>query len=174
MNIVAAVDRNWGIGYRSRLLVSIPADMKFVQRETMGKIVVMGRKTLESLPNGRPLPMRTTFVLTSREHYSAHGAEVCHSLEELLSALSAFPSEDIYILGGESVYRQMLPYCDTVHLTKIDHVYQADAHFPDIDKDPAWVLEADSEEQTYFDLEYTFLKYRRISDAFLNLHFKVK
>ena len=129
----------------------------------MGKVVVVGRRTLESFPNGRPLPMRTTFVLTSKKNYAAHGATVCNTLEELLSALADYPSEDIYILGGESVYRQMLPYCDTVHLTKIDHVYQADARFPDLDSDPEWTLEADSEEQTYFDLEYTFRKYRRVS-----------
>ena len=167
MNMIAAADRNWGIGYRNRLLVSIPADMKFLQRETMGKVVVVGRRTLESFPNGRPLPMRTTYVLTSRKNFTAHGASVCHSMEELLSALSEYPSEDIYVLGGESVYRQMLPYCDTVHLTRIDNVYQADARFPDLDGDPEWVLAADSEEQTYFDLEYTFCKYRRISGGIM-------
>lgn len=161
MNMIVAVDRNWGIGLNNRLLVSIPADMKYFRKMTTGKVVVMGRKTLESFPNGLPLANRVNVVLTGNEGYHVKGACICHSAEEVLEELKKYRDEDIFIIGGESVYRQFLPYCDTVHVTKIDHTYQADAYFPNLDEDEEWVITADSEEQTYFDLEYTFLKYER-------------
>ena len=84
-----------------------------------------------------------------------------HSIEELLGELRAYPSEDIYIIGGESIYRQMLPFCDTAHITKIDYAYEADAYFPNLDEDPDWEVTADSDEQTYFDIAYTFVRYER-------------
>ena len=83
------------------------------------------------------------------------------SLEELLEELKKFDTEDVYIIGGESIYRQMLPYCDVAHVTKIDHAYEADAYFPDLDSDPEWEITADSDEQVYFDITYQFLKYER-------------
>jgi dihydrofolate reductase len=86
---------------------------------------------------------------------------VVHSVEELLAELEKYPSEDVYIIGGESIYQQMLPYCDTAHVTQIDHEYQADAFFPNLDKDPAWEMTAEGEEETYFDLEYRFVRYNR-------------
>jgi dihydrofolate reductase len=88
-------------------------------------------------------------------------ATVVHSIEELLSELKAYPSEDVYIIGGESIYRQMLPYCDTAHISKVDYAYAADAWFPNLDEDPEREITADSDEQTYFDLAYTFVKYER-------------
>jgi len=84
-----------------------------------------------------------------------------HSVEELLKVCDQYPSEDVYIIGGESVYRQLLPYCDTAHITKIDYAYQADAFFPDLDKAPDWEITAESGEQTYFDIPYEFVKYER-------------
>ncbi len=161
MNLIVAADNNWAIGLRNRLLVSIPNDMKQFQRETMGRVVVMGRKTLESFPQGQPLKNRTNIVLSRNKSYHVKDAIVVYSVEELLNRLKAYASEDIYIIGGESIYRQMLPYCDTAHVTRIDHTYEADAYFPDLDRDPEWEITADSEEQTYFDIAYTFLKYER-------------
>lgn len=161
MNLIAAVDENWGIGYHNRLLVQIPSDQKFFREETMGKILVMGRKTLESLPGGKPLPGRTTFVLTKNPDYLVKGAQVFHTVEELLKELQKYPGEDIYVTGGESIYRQMLPYCDTAHITKIYQKYQADTYCPNLDSMEEWVITADSEERTYFDIEYRFLKYER-------------
>lgn len=161
MNLIVAVDKNWGIGKSNKLLVSIPADMKLFQQETMGKIVVMGRKTLESFPGGMPLVNRTNIVLTQNKDYRAKGALVVHNLEELLAKLANYPTQDIYVIGGDSVYRQMLPHCDTAHVTKIDFAYEADAYFPNLDAMDEWEITASSEEQTYFDLEYTFVKYER-------------
>ena len=84
-----------------------------------------------------------------------------HTVEELLQTLKAYKQEDIYVIGGESVYRQLLPYCDIAHITKIDHVYEADTYFPNLDTDEEWEITGISEEQTYFDLEYEFVKYER-------------
>lgn len=161
MNLIVAVDKNWGIGKGNKLLVSIPADMKLFQQETIGKIVVMGRKTLESFPGGMPLVNRTNIVLTQNKDYRAKGALVVHDLEELLAKLANYPTQDIYVIGGDSVYRQMLPHCNTAHVTKIDFAYEADAYFPNLDAMDEWEITASSEEQTYFDLEYTFVKYER-------------
>ncbi len=162
MNMIVAADKNWGIGYRNRLLVSIPEDMKFFRSATEGNVVVMGRKTLESFPGGRPLGNRTNIVLTKNPEYRVRGAVVCHSLEEVLKELEAYPSEKVYVIGGSSIYEQFLPLCNVAHVTKIDHAYEADAYFPDIDRMPEWTLTGESEEKTYFDLEFTFCRYERL------------
>lgn len=161
MNIIVAADSNWGIGKNNQLLVSIPADMKMFRQETTGKVVVMGRKTLESFPNGLPLKNRTNIVLTGNKNYKANGAIIVHTIEELLEEIKKYPSDEVYCIGGDSVYKQLLPYCDTAHVTKIDFAYEADSHFPNLDEMPEWKITAESEEQTYFDLEYTFVKYER-------------
>ena len=162
MNIIVAADSNWGIGKNNQLLVSIPADMKMFRQETTGKVVVMGRKTLESFPNGLPLKNRTNIVLTGNKNYKANGAIIVHTIEELLEEIKKYPSDEVYCIGGDSVYKQLLPYCDTAHGTKIDFAYEADSHFPNLDEMPEWKITAESEEQTYFDLEYTFVKYERV------------
>lgn len=162
MNLIAAVDKNWAIGKDNGLLVSIPADMKFFRETTTGKVVVMGRKTLESFPNGLPLKNRVNIVLTTDYSYQVKDAVIVHSKEELEEELQKYNSEDIYVIGGESVYRLLLDECDTAHITKIDYAYEADAFFPDLDENPDWEIVADSEEQTYFDLEFYFLKYQKV------------
>ena len=161
MNLIAAVDKNWAIGKNNKLLVSIPADMKFFRETTTGKVVVMGRKTLESFPNGKPLKNRVNIVLTKDKSYRADGAVIVHDLEELHAELANYDSGDVYVIGGESIYRQLVDECDVAHITKIDYAYEADAYFPNLDEKPEWRITADSEEQTYFDLEYYFYKYEK-------------
>lgn len=161
MNIIVAVDKNWGIGLNNKLLVSIPSDMKFFRAQTTGKVVVMGRKTLESFPNKMPLKNRTNIVLTRDRNYQVKGAVIVHSQEELEEQLKAYQDESIYVIGGESVYRMMLPLCDTAHVTRIDYAYHADTYFPNLDKHSDWEITASSHEQTYFDLEYRFVRYER-------------
>lgn len=162
MNLIAAVDVNWAIGYKNKLLVSIPDDMKFFRQTTTGKVVVMGRKTLESFPNGQPLKNRVNIVLTSDKNYKVMDAIVVHDLDELHKELEQYNSEDVYVIGGESIYRQLLDECNVAHITKIDYAYDADAYFPNLDEKEEWQITEDSDEQTYFDLEYYFLKYERI------------
>lgn len=161
MNIIAAVDKNWGIGKNNQLLVRIPVDQKFFRETTTGKVVVMGRKTLESFPNGLPLKNRTNIVLSRNPDYRVRDAIVVHDLEELHRELEKYPSEDVYVIGGEKIYAQLLDSCDVAHITKINYAYDADAYFPNLDERPEWQITADSEEQTYFDLEFYFYKYER-------------
>jgi len=161
MNAIVAVDNNLAIGCKNSLLVRIPADHKNFRQETTGKVVVLGRKTLETFPQGMPLQNRTNIILSTNPDYRVKDAVVVHSQEEMDAELKKYPTEDVYIIGVESVYRMMLPACDVVHVTKIDHDYEADAYFPNLDNDDAWEITAESEEQTYFDLPYYFVKYER-------------
>lgn len=161
MKLIVAVDSKWGIGNRNKLLVSIPADMKQFREKTTGHVVVMGRKTLESFPSGAPLKNRTNIVLTSNKSYKAKDAIIVHTKDELLEVLKDYDTEDIYVIGGGSVYEMMLPYCDTAYVTKIDHTYQADTYFPNLDEMEEWSMIKVSEEQTCFDLEYVFAEYEK-------------
>lgn len=161
MNLIAAVDSNWAIGYQNKLLVSIPDDMKLFRNTTQGHVVVMGRKTLESFPNGRPLKNRVNVVLTSDKSYKVEGAIVVHDLEELDAELEKYDSDEIYVIGGESIYRQLLDRCNRAYITKIEYEYQADAHFPNLDELPEWRMVSESEEQTYFDIIYAYTIYEK-------------
>lgn len=161
MNLIVAVDSNWAIGKENKLLVSIPQDMKFFRETTKGKVVAMGRKTLESFPQGRPLANRVNIVISHNPDYQVKDAIVVHSVEEAMQESKKHEGE-VFVIGGESIYRAMLPYCNTAYVTRTDHVYEADTWFPDLDKNPDWQKTAEADEQTYFDLEYVFAKYERI------------
>lgn len=158
VNIIVSADANWGIGCKNQLLVRIPDDLRLFREMTEGKVVVMGRKTLESLPNGI-LANRINLVLTHDRHYEAGNAVVVHSLDELHEKLARYHTEDVFVIGGESVYRQLLDECSTAYVTKIDFAYGADAYAPNLDQLPDWELVSESEEQTYFDIIYYFRKY---------------
>lgn len=136
MNLIVAVDQNWAIGYQNELLIRISADLKRFQALTMGHPVLLGRKTLQTFPGGRPLPGRRNFILSTGPDYHVEGAEVLHSVEE---ALDTCP-EDTFVIGGAQVYRAMLPYCDTAYVTRIHAAYPADAWFPDLDTRADWTL----------------------------------
>jgi len=161
MNLIVAVDRNWAIGKDNKLLVSIPDDMKFFRETTTGKVVVMGRKTLESFPNGKPLKNRVNIVLTRDNNYMVNDAIVVHSKEELQKELEKYNSDDVYIIGGESIYRMMLDDCSRAYVTYVDYAYDADTFFPNLDEDAAWKLAEESEEQTYYDIEFYFRTYTK-------------
>ena len=161
MNCIVNVDAHWGIGNKGSLLVRIPNDMKMFRQETIAKVVVLGRKTLETFPGGRPLEGRTNIILSTNLSYQVKGATVVHNIPELLEELKKYDDDQIYIIGGESIYREMLPYCNVAHVTKVDHVYEADAFFPNLDELEDWEVTADSDEQTYFDIPYQFVKYER-------------
>ena len=137
------------------MLVSIPADMKFFRTTTTGKVVIMGRKTLESFPGGLPLKNRVNIVITRDKNYKVKDAVVVHSIEEALEKRKIFTGGCICDWGS-SIYKQMLPYCTKAHVTKIDFAYEADTFFPNLDEDEQWEVTERSEEQTYFDLKYQF------------------
>ncbi len=159
MQLIVAVDNNWAIGNRDKLLVRIPEDQKFFRNTTMGHVVVLGRKTLAGFPNGMPLKGRKNIILTHDESFEAGDAVIVHSKEELLEELKKYDSDDIFVIGGQSVYEMLYEYCDVAHVTKIDYSYEADAFFPNLDEKENWVVTGDSDEQTYFDLEYYFYRY---------------
>lgn len=161
MNLIVAVDKNWAIGHNNSLLVSIPADMRFFRDVTQDKVIIMGRKTLESLPGGKPLNRRTNIVITRDARFKLNDAIVVNSIEEALEKVKDYNSDDVYVMGGATIYEQMLPYCKVAHITKIDFAYQADTYFPNLDNNPEWMISKQSDEQTYYDLEYTFYEYRK-------------
>ena len=161
MNILVTADINWGIAKDRQPLVSIPADLKYFREVTAGGAVVMGRRTMERFPGGRVLPGRTNIVLSDKPVSRPGQAIICTDLKQLLEELKQYDPDSVYVIGGEQVYRQMLPYCNTVHVTRVNHAYDADTWFPNLDEDPDWELTGDSEEQTYFNLEYRYLRYQK-------------
>ena len=161
MNLIVAVDKNWAIGKNNKLLVSIPDDMKFFRQTTTGKVVVMGRKTLESFPNGKPLKNRVNIVLTRDPNYKVKDAIIVHSKEELDKELKKYNQDDIFVIGGESIYRMMLDDCKRAFVTYVDYAYDADTYFPNLDELSDWKLAEESEEQTYYDIEFYFRTYTR-------------
>ena len=161
MNIIAAIDKNRGIGKNGELLVRIPKDHKRFREMTTGKVVVLGRKTLATFPQGIPLPDRTNIVLSANPDFKVKGASVAHSVEELMEMLKSHNTEDVFVIGGESIYKLLLPYCDRAYLTEIDYAYDADSFFPDLNESGEWEKTGESDEQIYFDLAYYFTEYRR-------------
>ncbi|QIB70251.1 dihydrofolate reductase [Aminipila butyrica] len=160
MKIIVAVDENWGIGRDNGLLAHIPGDLKYFKETTLGKVVVMGRKTLESLPQAKPLPGRTNLVISSDKDYQP-GCPVYHSLEELFQALEAYNSEDVYIVGGARVYEELFDCCDTYFVTKIQRAFPADRYFRNLDQCQELELVWEGPVQEYQGLTYQFTEYRR-------------
>lgn len=140
MKLIVAVDREWNIGNKGDLLFRLPLDMKFFRTTTTGKIVVMGRKTLESFPGGKPLKNRVNIVLSRDRNYSVEGAQVVADVDELLEAIKPYNTDDVYVIGGEAIYRLLLPYCDTAVITHVDAVAdEADKKFPAL-SEGEWML----------------------------------
>ena len=165
--LLAAADANWGIGYQNRLLFHLKEDMKYFRKLTLGNIVVMGRKTFESLPEGRPLPGRTNIVLTRQTGWGAVLAKgdeefvVLHSPEQVLSYV-ADRREDVYVIGGGEVYRQFLRCASKAYITKVQAEKQADTFFPDLDQTAGW-NRGDESERIHDEtgVEYQFVQYNR-------------
>ncbi len=160
MNLIVAVDQNWAIGLKNELLVKIPEDHAFFREKTMGKVVVMGRKTLGSFPGGVPLKGRTNIVLTKNKNFRVENTTAVHSLKELAEKLKRYNDKDVYVIGGGSIYRLLLPYCDTAYVTEILHSFDADTYFTNLDQLDEWKMVSCSGEKTHLGLKYIFLKYK--------------
>ena len=166
MKAIVAVDNNWAIGYGGNLLISIPADHKMFRNETKNKVVILGRKTLATFPNSLPLDQRVNIILSANPDYTVKStstgtAIMARSVDEVLKIASEYDTDDVYVIGGTSVYTQLLPYVDTCIVTKVDREFTADAYFPNLEKDPEWELAEESDEQYYFDNCYTFQRWVR-------------
>ena len=161
MKFVVAVDKAWGIGYKGDLLARVKGDLKNFRVLTKNKVVVYGSNTLATFPGGKVLPNRVNIVLNWDLDYHPEGAIVVHSLDELFEELKKYDTNDVFVIGGASIYNQFLPYCNVAYVTKIDFHYEADTFFPNLDEDPEWECVEEGEEQTYYDIEYRFTKYVR-------------
>lgn len=159
MKAIVAVDQNWGIGCKGRLLESIPADMKYFRKVTLGKIVIMGRETFLSLPGAEPLKDRINIVLCEDKQFIDKKITICSSLAELFHEIKKYPSDDIFVIGGEMVYTELLPYCTEAYVTRIESIYAADKHFPNLNEDNRWKLVKAGESQSYNQIEYRFTTY---------------
>ena len=160
MNLIVAVDRNWSIGFKGSLLYHIKEDMKFFKEKTDGKVVVMGRKTLESLPGGKPLSNRINIVLSSNKDFSAPGCIVCRSFPELFGKIKAYDTDDIFVIGGESLYNMLMPYCKFAYITEVDGEKEADKAINNISKNPSWRLADESEVKSDGNVNYVFKTYQ--------------
>lgn len=160
MKLIAAVDKEWNIGNKGALLFSLPDDMKFFRTTTSGKVVVMGRKTLESFPGSKPLKNRVNIIL-SRNAHEVEGAEFVKSVDELLEKIKEYNSDDVYVLGGAQIYSLLLPYCDTALITHVDAVAdEADTKLPVLSPDE-WKQTECSEEYENNGIKFRFTTYKR-------------
>lgn len=160
MNVIVAVDEQWGIGKDGDLLCRISGDMKRFRAITSGNVLILGRKTLESFPNKKPLPNREHIVLTNNLEYQAEGVTLCHSIAEIPKVLESFKGKDIFVAGGESIYEQLLPFCEKAYVTKIHGAFPADTRFPNLDAMPEWEI-VEEEEQEENGVKFTFVLYQR-------------
>lgn len=159
MKAIVAVDLNWGIGFKGNLLQRIPDDMKYFKQKTMGKIVIMGRGTFDSLPGKKPLKDRINIVLSKSDSFKEENVTVCHSLGELFNEIEQYDQNDVFVIGGESIYTQLLPCCTEAYVTKIQSAHEADKFFINIDKEESWHLYSTSELRKYNDFQFSFNKY---------------
>lgn len=157
MQAIVAVSQSWGIGKDGRLLFRLSADLRRFKALTTGHTVVMGRKTLQSLPGGKGLPNRRNLVLSRRMDYAPENAEVVTSVEALLRTAG----EDAFVIGGQQVYEQLLPHCERVHVTKVLADAPADAFFPNLDEDPAWRIASVSDVLTESGISFQYVEYCR-------------
>lgn len=162
MKLIVNADKNWAIGRGGDLIFPIPEDMKFFRETTKGKTVIMGRKTLESFPNGQPLKNRTNIVLSRKGGEFPEGVISVRSVEELEDAVSGIPEEELFVIGGAEIYRLLLNRCDEALITRVDAVCpDPDSFIPNFDELPDWVLAEQSEEKVYDGVTFRFCTYRR-------------
>lgn len=162
MKMIAAADRKGGIGRNGQLLAHLPGDMKYFRETTAGAMVIMGRKTLESFPGGRPLKGRRNVVISrTLSPEGQDGYEICRTAEEAAALAAEETERDIFVIGGGEIYALMLPYCEEAYITEIDEELDADTFIPVFAELPEWERVRRSETHTENGLTYTFTVYRR-------------
>ena len=159
MELIVAVYDDWGIGAGGTQPVALSADRKFFRETTKGACVIVGRKTLADFPGGKPLPNRVNVVI-SRGGVAMDGVTVCSSPEEAMEATRKYPR--VMVIGGGSIYRQMLPFCDTAYITKVHACPESDTFFPNLDQEPGWQLEEILEQGEENGIGYEMCLYKRI------------
>ena len=159
MNIIVSVTENMAIGKNGQLIRRISEDMKFFRRMTTGGVVIMGKATLESLPGGRALKDRVNIVMTSDKEFSRDNVIPVNDIHSALKTAGEYDTDKVFVIGGESIYRQLLPYCKYAYLTKLGFSADADKFFPDIDSMDNWSVVCESEEKFDGDISFKFVKY---------------
>ena len=160
MKAILSADKNWGIGCGNRLLARVPEDMKFFKSATLGKVIIMGRKTFESLPGMNPLDNRINIVVTKSKSFEHGGVIVLYSAEEVLKETLKYEPDDVFIIGGGKIYKEFLPYCDEAWVTKWDREFEADTFFPNLDEDDGWQLSDEGEELNWKGMKYRHTVYK--------------
>lgn len=163
MKLIVAVSENWGIGKDGDLLFSIPKDMKFFRETTTGKVVILGRKNLESFPGAKPLKNRTNIILTRNKDFECEGAIVCTSIDEVLKL--GYDSEEMFVIGGAEIYAQMLNFCDVCYVTKVKETVPADKFMVNLDESDEWKLSEVSEEIEDNGHIISFCTYTRVKEG---------
>ncbi len=159
INLIVAVDSNWGIGRDNHLLFSIPDDMKYFRKMTLGSVVISGRNNLLSFPGGKPLPKRRNIILSGTLEKS-DDYEIARNIDELFDILEKTDAAGgIFVIGGAEVYRQLMPYCHYAYITKMYRDFDGDCFFPNLDELSSWELTDNGEELDYEGLKYRFTKY---------------
>ena len=162
MKMIVAADLNWGIGIKGDLLTPLPEDMKFFREKTNGSVVIMGRKTLESFPGHKPLKNRVNIVISTNKNLNTEGITKVSSVEEAVKEAEKYKDKEVFVIGGGTVYTQMLDLCDTAYITKINRAFdEADTFIPNLDKMPQWEIVEKSEIKEYNGTEFSFVTYKR-------------
>ena len=160
MNLIVAVDNNWGIGLGGTQTVVIPEDRRHFRELTDGSTVIIGRRTLLDFPGGNPLPGRRNIVLSRNAELEIDGATVAASLDELFKLIEELPPNKVFVIGGDSVFKMLLPYCTYAYVTKLDASPEADVFFPNLDELDGWELDQDGETKEYNGIRYAFVRYK--------------
>ena len=161
MNLIASADKNWAIGYKGSLLAHVSADMKFFKNKTVRNVVILGRKTLETFPGGKPLKDRENIIITRDENFGVEGAKTVHSIGELLELVRECDTERLYVIGGGAVYEQLMDYCNTAYITKFDKAFEADTYIKNFDDASDWYLAEESEAVVEDGLSFRFCTYKK-------------
>lgn len=162
INTIVAVDEKWAIGKNNDLLFSIPDDMKYFRKMTLGAAVVYGKNNLLSFPGGKPLPKRRNIVISTTIETS-EDYEVVRSLKELAELLKKETEREIFVIGGAEVYAQLLPYCRNAYITKMYRDFEGEKFFPNLDEKPEWELKEEGQLLDHEGLKYSFNRYENTS-----------
>lgn len=155
MNLIVAVSENWGIGKDNNLLFYLPSDLAYFKEKTINKVVIMGDKTYLSLPK-HPLPKRTTIVITLDKTFKDDNVTIVHSVDELLQTIKKYPEDDVFVCGGGTIYKLLLPYCKVAYITKVQKTAEADTFFPNLDEIKSWKLVQKGTPQEENNLTFSF------------------
>lgn len=164
ISLLVAMDRNQVIGYQDDMPWHLPNDLKYFKEQTTGQTIIMGRKTFESI--GRVLPHRKNIIVTQQQDYRMDGAEVVHSLDKIYHWNKTNPDEELFVIGGGHLFKQILPFADRMYITKIDETFPGDTYFPNFNE-ADWILTKEEkgvkDEKNAYD--YFFLQYDRIKPS---------